>query len=382
MQRTPVRLIQGALMAALLLIIGSPAPVAAAGLYTVSHRAYYRVVETIALVNTSRSTAQNVRAEVVLLPPPSPYAALQLIGESRAPVSFTRDAAGNTLATFHWRRIKAGRTVTLTLDYIARTAVIVYHLPARYPSYTRTVLYRTDTAPALQASLVDTGAPALASLDRSLTPANASPLVKAAAYFRWIVGHVRYNYDLTAAGSALAVLQSRTGICTDFADLYVGMLRTAHIPAQLVSGYVTNNGGGQGGFHQWVQFWLPRVGWVEADPTWGQSGDFAALHDNWHIPLYVGARPDITVDWQYQASRPPYLHIDEHYAFTALNVTALPSVKPLPVLPPPASAKVRRHPQALGGAPRTLAAWERRLWSSLRRWTLVNLSQLWQRVQG
>ena len=132
-------------------------------------------------------------------------------------------------------------------------------------------------------------------------------------------------------------LKTRSGVCTDFADLFVGMLRTDHIPAQLVTGYVMNNGAGQTGFHEWVRFMLPGVGFVVADPTWAAAGDIAALHDDWHIPLYVGLRPDVSVTWENYGLRAAAITIRTRYRFSALAAHALPTAMRLPGAGPPRS---------------------------------------------
>jgi hypothetical protein len=163
-----------------------------------------------------------------------------------------------------------------------------------------------------------------------------NPEQKAHAIFQWIVANIHYNYSLKASGSAVATAESHLGICSDIADLYVGLLRTAKIPARFVGGYVTSNGSGQGGFHQWTEFYLPSVGWVVADPTWGAYGYFAALQDHWHIALYDGIRKDITVDWNYspstltQQQAAKQIAINYHYSFRTAQASG-------GVLPPPST---------------------------------------------
>lgn len=301
------------------LLAGLAAPVSAraAGPVELSQPAYYAVTKTVTLTNTGQGNALAVQASVTLLPAALAYGKLTLVQQSRQPTSVSRDRFGNLVAHYQLGTLKPGQSVTLVYQYQAVAYDVAYRLPARFPPYHRDALYREYTNPQLEQSQgVNTGAPAIARLDASLTAPAASPLAKARAYFSWIVQHIRYNYGLVPAGGALAVLHTRSGICTDFADLYTAMLRTAHIPARLIDGYVANNGGGQGGFHQWVEFYLPGSGWVAADPTWGQFGYFAGLEDDWHIPLYVGLRPDVYDSWQYAPGTRPYVASADHYRFT------------------------------------------------------------------
>lgn len=318
-----------------------------------SSTAYYHIQKTVLLTNTGSSTAYDVTAQVVLLPPTSSYSQMTLTGESLVPSSTFIDTFGNTIGVFHWSKLLPHQSVTIALTYQTQSSVASYNVTptgSKTQGYnTASSLYKEYTNPRLEASAVDTGAPQLVKLDTTLEQKHdaTTPLAEAHAFFHWIVGHIRYNYSLKPAGGALQVLKSHLGICTDFAQLFVGMLRTAGIPARLVSGYVVNNGANQGGFHQWVEFYLPQVGWVPADPTWGTNGYFAQMNDNWHIPLYNGIRPDVNVTWKYVPTTTPYIKIDYHYVFTTESAPPLQHSKVLPVLPPPLVTSVHHHSHVL-----------------------------------
>jgi len=280
--------------------------------------AYYGYTKTVKITNTGTAPALDVKAKVVLLAPPSPYAHVTLTGYSEEPTSTHTDQFGNLIGVYDWPTLKPGQSVTILLHYQATSSDISYRLPHTYPAYNvNSSIYQQYTNPKLDQKEVDTDAALIENLDQSLVKGMTNPYVRAETLFNWISNNIHYNYSLQASGSAIATLKTHLGICSDFADLYVSMLRTDHIPARLIGGYVTNNGDGQGGFHQWVEFYLPKVGWIVADPTWGRYGYFASLQDDWHIPLYDGIRPDISVHWQYAANNgsDPYLAINYHYHF-------------------------------------------------------------------
>ncbi|HBQ95068.1 MAG: transglutaminase domain-containing protein [Firmicutes bacterium] len=261
--------------------------------------AQYSYTQSITFSNTSAAPAYNVTASVVLLAPETSYSQVKLVHESMPPQSSHHDQYGNLIGTFTWPEIPAHRSVSLTLSYQATSSDVTYQLPASYPPYNvHSSVYQFYTNPHLEAAQVNTDSPVLERIDQSVVRPGENPEQKAHAIYQWIVHNIRYNYSLQASGSAVATALSHLGICSDFADLYIGLLRTAKIPARFVGGYVTSNGSGQGGFHQWTEFYLPRVGWVVADPTWG-NGYFAQLQDHWHIGLYDGIRKDITVNWSY-----------------------------------------------------------------------------------
>lgn len=284
-----------------------------------SRPAYYEFTKQITLTDKGSAPALNIKAQVVLKAPSSPYAHVSLVGYSKEPASTYRDKDGNLIGVYSWSNLKPGHSVTITLHYQATSSDISYKLPKTYPAYNvSSKIYQRYTNPNLEHAEVDTGAPAIVALDNQVAGSLSNPYQRAEALFNWVAYNIRYNYSLKASGSALKTLQTKLGICSDIADLYVGMLRTDHIPARLIGGYVTNNGTGQSGFHQWVEFYLPNTGWVVADPTWGRYGYFGALQDDWHVPLYDGVRSDISVNWQYaktSSARSPYVAINYHYHF-------------------------------------------------------------------
>ncbi|MCL5115685.1 MAG: transglutaminase domain-containing protein [Firmicutes bacterium] len=332
--------------------------------------AYYGFTKTVTLTNTGSAPALDVKADVVLSAPPTAYAHVTLTGYSKEPKSTYTDASGNLIAVYTWSQLQPHQSVTIVLHYQATSSDVSYRLPASYSAYNvHSALYQRYTNPRLEAAQVNTDAAPIKAEVQALVGNMTNPYQRAQTLFNWVANNIRYNYSLQASGSALATLRTRLGICSDIAELYVSMLRTDGIPARLIGGYVTNNGDGQGGFHQWVEFYLPHAGWIVADPTWGRYGYFAALQDDWHIPLYDGIRPDISVHWQYAKNGPndPYLAINYHYHFvTEQSPPVTRHVKlPLVSVTPP----VAKHRASVVVA-RTLATEWQHLVSMVRQYFL------------
>ena len=65
------------------------------------------------------------------------------------------------------------------------------------------------------------------------------------------------------------VLDSRRGVCQDFAQLMIACLRSLHLPARYISGYLRSGGSfvGAEASHAWVSVWCPVFGWRDFDPT-------------------------------------------------------------------------------------------------------------------
>ncbi|MGE0115162.1 MAG: transglutaminase domain-containing protein [Steroidobacteraceae bacterium] len=89
--------------------------------------------------------------------------------------------------------------------------------------------------------------------------------------------HRELTYDpkATHVGTPVStVLESRRGVCQDFAHLMIACLRSRGLAARYVSGYlrtVAPEGGtvltGADASHAWVSVYAPPFDWVDLDPT-------------------------------------------------------------------------------------------------------------------
>ena len=68
-------------------------------------------------------------------------------------------------------------------------------------------------------------------------------------------------------------LQTRQGVCQDFAHIMIALVRRLHIPCRYVSGYMFHRDDNEkdrsieGASHAWIEALVPRLGWVAFDPT-------------------------------------------------------------------------------------------------------------------
>jgi transglutaminase-like putative cysteine protease len=103
----------------------------------------------------------------------------------------------------------------------------------------------------------------------------------AQAASRLIHEQFKYVKGATHVNSSIEdVLESRAGVCQDFAHLLLGVLRRRGLPARYVSGYIVPRSsvegqsnleeviGGQAS-HAWAEVWVPGSGWFGLDPTLG-----------------------------------------------------------------------------------------------------------------
>lgn len=90
---------------------------------------------------------------------------------------------------------------------------------------------------------------------------------------------IQYEPGVTHIGTpATEVLETRRGVCQDFAHFMISCLRSRGLPARYVSGYLRTTDPAEAGgerlvgadaSHAWVSVWSPPYGWIDFDPTNG-----------------------------------------------------------------------------------------------------------------
>ncbi len=118
---------------------------------------------------------------------------------------------------------------------------------------------------------------------------SASQPDTARAIYDWVVDNVEYKKVGTGWGNGdtFWACSERYGNCTDFHALFTALARSEGIPARFEIGFpvpLDRRSGKIGGYHCWVQFYLPGEGWVPIDAS------EAAKHPEMREALY-GSHP-------------------------------------------------------------------------------------------
>ena len=135
---------------------------------------------------------------------------------------------------------------------------------------------------------------------RNLQP---DAVVRAAlALFREQAFYYTLNPPLLGSNSVDEFLfRTRQGFCEHYASAFVFLMRSAGVPARVVTGY---QGGERNTFgdylivrqsdaHAWAEVWLEERGWVRVDPTAAvapnriQQGLYAAVADTEDLPFLI-----------------------------------------------------------------------------------------------
>ena len=119
--------------------------------------------------------------------------------------------------------------------------------------------------------------------------ADDSPEATARAIYDWVVDNVEYKKVGSGWGNGdtFWACSERYGNCTDFHALFISLARSEGIPARFEIGFPIPEdrpSGEIGGYHCWVEFYLPQQGWVPIDAS------EAAKHPE-KRELYYGTHP-------------------------------------------------------------------------------------------
>jgi len=130
---------------------------------------------------------------------------------------------------------------------------------------------------------VESDHPALRQLAIKLVGKNKVARERALNIYRWVTANVAYDaarlssQQLYGPGAgALATLASRKGLCLDYANLTVALLRAAGLPARVVIGQAYDRSWYE---HAWAEVLLDGK-WQPLDPTW----DAGYLAGNRFVP--------------------------------------------------------------------------------------------------
>ena len=138
----------------------------------------------------------------------------------------------------------------------------------------------------------------IADLSAEQTRGIQEPLAKARAIYDYVLANMRYDKSGTGWGNGDAVwaCTSKRGNCTDFHSLFIGMMRSAGIPARFEIGFplpAEKHEGDIPGYHCWAEFYLERYGWipVDASEAWKHPEKreyFFGAHDTNRVQFTVG----------------------------------------------------------------------------------------------
>ena len=140
----------------------------------------------------------------------------------------------------------------------------------------------------------------------SLTANLTKPIDKVAAIYKYTVNNISNDYDKakTVQSGYLPnvdnTLETKKGICFDYASFMCAMLRSQNVPTKLVIGYTGNI------YHAWISVYAGEQGWIDnviyfdgiswkfMDPTFASSGK-----DNPTVKEYINNAANYQAKFSY-----------------------------------------------------------------------------------
>lgn len=119
---------------------------------------------------------------------------------------------------------------------------------------------------------------------REITSAYSGNYEKGKAIYQWIGGNISYDdnkavevmqnqFPRNVSSGAISAFSSRSGVCFDYACLYVAMCRANDIPVRLIVGEGYN--GVTWVSHSWNEIYISEEeGWVPVDSTFYNAGNY------------------------------------------------------------------------------------------------------------
>ncbi len=111
---------------------------------------------------------------------------------------------------------------------------------------------------------------------KAIVGEESEPLMAAVKIANWVNQRLAKKGGARGSATAVEVLDSLEGDCTEHAVLTVAMMRAVGIPARNVDGivYATDaHGNGIAGYHAWSEIWVGQ--WIGVDAMFGEVGTTA-----------------------------------------------------------------------------------------------------------
>ncbi|MBP9826883.1 transglutaminase family protein [Candidatus Saccharibacteria bacterium] len=223
----------------------------------------------------------------ITLPPDTGTQKVFIKSLEPTPIRTRLDIDGNVLADY---RVPARSSLTVKTDIAAKVSYLEYDLSKsgvrgeipselvrRYTSQTR---YWQATQPDLmvKARQATAGTEKVIDIVRNLHSLTIDTLT---------YNNEKIKYNIRQ-GSAKALSNPDNAVCLEYSDLMIAFLRSQGIPARMPVGYAYAGNLKQSksvtdSLHSWVEAFVPGIGWMHLDPTWGEKFDTFGKSDLDHF---------------------------------------------------------------------------------------------------
>lgn len=252
----------------------------------------YKVGFVFPLNNNSPSP----RTFEVALPPNTESQSVFLQNINPKPYSTRLDGDGNIIASF---KLSPNQKLDVKADILADVKYLQYDLAKSGTSkdipadlvkiYTQPTRYwQSDNAE-------------ISAKARELTEGKSRVSDQISAINKYVIDTLEYNnekikYNIRQ-GALKAYQDPANVVCLEYSDLTIALLRAAKIPARMPVGYgysgdLKLSPSVSDSLHSWVEAYVPNVGWVNVDPTWGEKFNNLGISDIDHLAFAIWGASD------------------------------------------------------------------------------------------
>ena len=229
----------------------------------------YEFAYTADIGNFGTAPARNVTARIALLRDFAPFQRVERMDVLVPGSTIDTDDLGNRYAVYAVGELAAGASVVL--NFTARVQVFGIDFALNGDRFAPTT--SVDPRYVAPEAYVESTDPRLLNASRALRANASDPADYAYRAYVWTTQHLTYETQPQERG-ALWALKTGRGMCYEYANLYLGLLRAQGIPAKRVNGWGDRFEAGdilwaEAIAHAWALVDTEEHGWLPVDPTFG-----------------------------------------------------------------------------------------------------------------
>ena len=247
----------------------TPTPLVEYSPVKITETVEYKIKQTYTIQNTGGQTASKVMVWVALIQDHSPYQSVLSMVVNPAEYEIETDEFKNKFAVFTYEDVLADEELLIEINY----EVSVNGFQYTWGDCQGEILDSFTSAE----KYIESNDSEITGLAAELSIDAETACEQAEAFYNYIGDNYQYAGYVTEDVGALTAIHQSSGDCTEYADTFIALNRAVDIPARFLEGvtYMSDTTTELGDIkHDWTEVYLPGIGWVPVDPTWGRNSTF------------------------------------------------------------------------------------------------------------